>query len=108
MSYRLCLSRLSRRSFARAHLPSHVLLRRDVSNLSCKGDCVESLLRNPELSEEEARNELHWIHQAVVDGFISTTAPIPPNQDSTAIEGVTRQLCERRGEGEPLQYLLGM
>ncbi|ORY22493.1 S-adenosyl-L-methionine-dependent methyltransferase [Naematelia encephala] len=47
------------------------------------------LRRNPELSHLEATNELRWIQQ------------------SSKSDTDTERSCARRGDGEPLQYILG-
>jgi methylase of polypeptide subunit release factors len=60
--------------------------------------------RNLELSEEDARNELRWIRQAVRDRETrAATAVLSVKGRGESVA----ELVERRVKGEPLQYILG-
>lgn len=54
------------------------------------------LQRNSELTATDAQNELRWLRQA-------SNGVEPARRD-----GALEILVQRRGAGEPLQYILGM
>lgn len=77
---------------------------------------VQTLLKNPELSPEDAANEARWIRQearasAQRQGAMMLGVAIPSQADVEALigleSGVIMGLVERRAKGEPLQYVLG-
>ncbi|KAK8861596.1 hypothetical protein IAR55_002419 [Kwoniella newhampshirensis] len=65
---------------------------------------LQVLLQNPELSENDATNELRWIVSEVRSHAAKEMARgrLPPIEDERV-----GQLVRRRAEGEPLQYILG-
>jgi methylase of polypeptide subunit release factors len=77
---------------------------------------LTTLLRNRELSREEAVNELRWIREEARGDVQRQAAAIfgalmPKKEDLEAMRGlesgVVLGLVERRAQGEPLQYILG-
>lgn len=77
---------------------------------------VQTLLRNPELSPEDAANEARWIRQEARENVQKQAAMLfgvsmPTIEDVEAMRGlesgVVMGLVERRAQGEPLQYVLG-
>ncbi|KAI9632630.1 putative S-adenosylmethionine-dependent methyltransferase [Dioszegia hungarica] len=77
---------------------------------------LKTLLRNRELSREEAVNELRWIREEAREDIQRQAAAIfgvsmPKKEDMEAMRGlesgVVLGLVERRAQGEPLQYILG-
>ncbi|WVQ64935.1 uncharacterized protein L199_003105 [Kwoniella botswanensis] len=67
-------------------------------------DHVQTLLRNSELTEEDAVNELRWITQEVREKAIRqiSRGRMPEVEEDSIAKKV-----ERRGKGEPIQYILG-
>ncbi|WWC96936.1 hypothetical protein V866_003811 [Kwoniella sp. B9012] len=65
---------------------------------------VQTLLRNSELTEEDAINELRWITQEVREKAIRqiSRGRMPEVEEDSIAEKV-----KRRGRGEPIQYILG-
>jgi release factor glutamine methyltransferase len=57
---------------------------------------LTTLCRNPDLAREDAKNELRWIIEET-----------EVTKGASYEEEVSRRV-ERRGDGEPLQYILGM
>ncbi|WRT65716.1 uncharacterized protein IL334_002664 [Kwoniella shivajii] len=65
---------------------------------------ISTLLLNPELTEEDASNELRWITQEVRDtsSKLMAKGKLPPVEDDRI-----QEMVERRSTGEPIQYILG-
>lgn len=57
---------------------------------------LESLLKNPELDRQDARNELRWMRQA-----------LSPEVSASSKDDELVSMVRRRAAGEPLQYILG-
>ncbi len=89
---------------ARCLAPRCTLPHRSYCNVEST-DLLELLLRNFELSQTDAQNELRWIQQHVES---TTLYPIPLHDPKDQTKQIARKLCERRAAGEPLQYILGM
>ncbi|WVQ93438.1 hypothetical protein IAU59_000512 [Kwoniella sp. CBS 9459] len=69
-----------------------------------EADLLSLLCENPELSPEEAQNELRWIKDEVRQrsSEMLQKGQLPPVEDE-----LVRSYVERRSQGEPLQYILG-
>ncbi|KAL1406390.1 biotin holocarboxylase synthetase [Vanrija albida] len=80
---------LGQRTAARA---LHTTCRRYAARQSL----LEQLLRNPELDEQEAKNELRWMSEDARQRNVKQDA-----------DQVLEQMVRRRAAGEPLQYILG-
>ncbi|WVQ79091.1 hypothetical protein IAT38_001185 [Cryptococcus sp. DSM 104549] len=67
-------------------------------------DHIQTLLANPEITPEDASNELRWLVEEVRAEASRTLAKgrLPPIEDERVEE-----LVKRRSVGEPLQYILG-
>jgi hypothetical protein len=59
------------------------------------------LRRNEELTAEDAEAELRWIRQALQDDAGVTL------QGHQSVQSKLESFVARRGQGEPLQYILG-
>lgn len=105
------------RSACNLRRPLHALPRRIGGARSFSDDTLlKTLLRNRELSREEAVNELRWIREEAREDVQRQAAAIfvvsmPKKEDMEAMRGlesgVVLSLVERRAQGEPLQYILG-
>ena len=58
------------------------------------------LRQNPELSEQDAKNELRWMNQAVDHE--------PSLLDERSRDATIMDMVTRRSRCEPLQYILGL
>lgn len=57
---------------------------------------LDSLLKNPELDPQDARNELRWMRQS-----------LSPSLSLSSRDTELASMVKRRAAGEPLQYILG-
>ncbi|WVW80163.1 hypothetical protein I302_102140 [Kwoniella bestiolae CBS 10118] len=71
---------------------------------SSQPDHVRTLLQNQELTEEDAINELRWITQEVRE---IANRQMAKGRMPEVEEDSIAKIVERRGKGEPIQYILG-
>lgn len=70
------------------------------SKQSASQELLRELRRNPELTEEDAVNELRWITQAA-----GSSKQLGRGHNS--LDGTIRSMVIHRGDGVPLQYVIG-
>ena len=71
------------------------------------GHLLQTMLRNNELDERDAKVELRWIRQEAEAGTMKTRG-IMTDEEQGRVQTIIADMAARRGNGEPLQYILGM
>jgi hypothetical protein len=107
------------RAACRQHCRTALTLRRTRYSSSCVQPLdphVQILLRNPELSPEDAENEARWIKVEARESIqrqgamlLGLTAPNSEDVEALSVLECGRIMgfFARRAAGEPLQYVLG-
>lgn len=67
---------------------------------------IRLLLRSTEISHPDAVRELRWIQEHASSSISTVTTSLLMDQ-RIRIDSLIRRCCERRANGEPLQYILG-